>query len=288
MEKELIRQPAAPHFYRGDLKQQIDSFLQGFQLPVAPAKPVAGIVPHAGWAYSGKIAAQVIACFRELAPETFVIFGAVHEAGAKDGAVFDDGYWETPLGNVQADSQLAKHLIKHGHRLLRADQSAHAHEHSIEVQVPMIKHLYPKAKIVPIAIGMTDDAAEIGEAIGDALDELNRPVAILGSSDLTHYGLGYGFTMWGTGPDAYKRMYQSDQRMIDIMLAMKAGAAVPEATAYENACGPGAIDATIAAALAMGANTSHLVAHTTSHDVMGEGPDSFEMAVGYAGVVYGM
>lgn len=282
-----VRRAVAAQFYSGDCGKQIEAFLKGYELPAEPAVPMSGVVPHAGWVYSGSVAAKVIAAFRAAKPETFVIFGAVHRWGVAAGAVYDSGVWSTPLGPVEIDEDLAANLLGACGDSLVSDTTAHAYEHSIEVQVPMIKYLYPGARIVPIAMPPTTKAAAAGAAVGEAIAKSGRRVAVLGSSDLTHYGRNYDFAPWGFGAAAREAMAKSDRRLIDLALAFKADAIVAEAQQSQSACGPGAIAAAVAAGKAMGADRAALVEYTTSHDVMGDPAESFQMAVGYAGILIG-
>ena len=283
----MMRRPVALQFYAGDCAAQIDAFLAHFRPPAEPAAPLAGIVPHAGWAYSGAVAAKVIKSLQPASPETFVIFGAVHSWGVAEGAVYATGSWDTPLGEVAIDEALAGLLLEKCAGGLTDDPASHAQEHSIEVQVPIIKHLYPNAGIVPIAMPPTENAAEIGAAVGAALAECGKTAAVLGSTDLTHYGPHYGFAPWGTGATARERMHENDRRIIDLALTFAADDVVAEAHRSSNACGAGAIAATAAAAKAMGAGKAALIEYTTSHDVMGDPPDAFQTAVGYAGILFG-
>ncbi len=283
----MKRRPVAPHFYSGDCAEQIENFLAGFEPPSEPAKPSAGIVPHAGWVFSGAVAAKVVKCLQAASPEAFVIFGAVHSWGAKHGAVYPTGSWDTPLGEVEVDAELAKLLLEKCSQHLTSDPGSHAQEHSIEVQVPIIKHLHPEARIVPIAMPPGPEAAAAGAAVGSVLRGSGRRTAVLGSTDLTHYGPSYGFAPWGVGSAALEKMHQNDRRIIDLALGFEADKVVGEAQKNSNACGAGAVAATVAAAAASGAGKSALVEYTTSHDVMDERPDAFQMAVGYAGIIFG-
>jgi len=283
----MKRRPVAPHFYSGDCARQIETFLRRFRPPAEPAVPLAGIVPHAGWAYSGAVAAKVIKCLQPASPDAFVIFGAVHSWGVREGAVYPSGSWLTALGEAEIDEELAGLLLDKCPRHLTADPDSHAQEHSIEVQVPMIQYLHPTAKIVPISMPPTDHAAQAGKAVGAAIAGSGRRVAVLGSSDLTHYGQNYGFAPWGFGPAAREKMAANDRSVIDLALAFDADKIVGEAQEHSNACGAGAIAAAVTAAKAMGAEKSALVEYTTSHEVMHEPPEDFRMAVGYAGLLFG-
>ncbi|HOX27852.1 MAG TPA: AmmeMemoRadiSam system protein B [bacterium] len=247
--------------------------------------PVAGIAPHAGWVYSGATAGKVFSYFKEhSAPDTFVIFGASHRYVGSQAVMLDKGRWETPLGMVDIDEEFAGKLLG-GSDGLVAGAAPHAGEHSIEVQVPFIKYLFPEARIVPIIVPAGPDAGILGASIGKIMNEVGNVVA-LGSTDLTHYGFEYGFAPKGVGEEALKWVREvNDRRMIDLAANMRAGEIVEEARTYHNACGAGAVSATIAAAAACGAKKGYLVEYTTSHDVIPRGRPS--MFVGYAGMVFG-
>jgi AmmeMemoRadiSam system protein B len=283
----MTRRAVAPHFYSGDCAAQVDGFLAGFTPPDELAQPIAGLVPHAGWLYSGAVAAKVIKCLQAASPESVVIFGAVHSWGVQDGAVYAAGAWATPGGELAVDEALAATLLEQCAGRLTDDADSHANEHSIEVQVPLIEQLLPGVPIVPIAMPPTAKAAATGSAVGAALLGAGKRVAVLGSTDLTHYGSSYGFTPWGVGAAAHRKMQENDRRIIDLALAFDADKVVEEAHRSSNACGAGAIAATVAAARAMGADKAALVEYITSHDMMGEPPEAFQMAVGYGGLIFG-
>jgi AmmeMemoRadiSam system protein B len=283
----LARQPVAPNFYAGDIKSQMEEYIKAFKPPAGlPARIVAGIVPHAGWFFSGATAAKVFLSIKSKeVPETFVLFGAVHVPGVRANSVYPGGAWQTPVGEVMVDSALAAGLLKElGPELLQDNGRAHAYEHSLEVQTPMIKYLFPEAKIVPIAVPPGRDAATLGEKVGSFIKVHKKDAVVIASTDLTHYGDNYGFAPAGYGRKAHEWMVGNDMRIIELALALKAEGIVAEASENTNACGPGAMAAAVAAAKAMGAAKGHLVEHTTSYDVYPQG--DFDMAVGYAGIVF--
>ncbi len=249
---------------------------------------VGGIVPHAGWGYSGAVAARV---FQEIArrqkPEVVVLFGAVHRMRGPRAAVFPSGAWETPLGLAKVDARLAERLLGQT-GLLEADAHAHDQEHSIEVQVPFIQHLMPDASILPILVPANDQAAALGKAVGKACQTYGVGAVFVGSTDLTHYGPSYDFTPQGIGAAGLAWAKEvNDRRMIDLISAMRVEDAVGEAAANHNACGGGAIAAAIAACQAFGATRAILLEHTTSNEVPGElGDPTTGDAVGYAGILF--
>jgi MEMO1 family protein len=272
------------NFYAGDLAKQVKEFLAGFEPPDEPAELVAGVVPHAGWMYSGKVAARV---WRTLAlrakPETVIIFGAVHTANLHQNAVYAEGSWETPIGDVEVDSVLAREILAELKHLVVADPSAHDDEHSIEVHVPMVKAILPKAKIVPIAVPPSSNPVRLGDLLGHLVRD-RRAVAV-GSSDLTHYGEEhFAFAPRGTGPAAHEWMKANDRRVLDLIENLLADEIVPEVASHHNACGPGALAAVTAFAKARGAERGNVLEQTTSYDVAPEG--TFTGGVGYAGVVF--
>lgn len=267
-------------------REQIAECLGEYQPPAEPARVIAGIVPHAGWVFSGPTAAKVFESFDEKAePQTFLIFGAVHvwDIG-RNAAIFAEGAWQTPCGEIEIDRDLAAAILDTCPDLVDNEPTAHTREHSIEVQVPFIQYLFPEAKIVPVMVNPTRDAVEIGRRIGERLASYSTPVAILGSTDLTHYGPSFGFTPFGTGAASVAPMKQNDQIIIDLATMMKAVEVINEAEKHRNACGAGAIAATVAAAAALGATKGYLLEHITSQEVMPERPASD--FVGYAGIVF--
>ena len=280
------RKPSAPHFYPGDCARAADRFLQGFVAPPELARVVAGIVPHAGWQYSGAVAAKVFASIRAKAlPTTFVIFGAVHRWAGING-VYARGAWTTPLGAVPIDEALAARILEETPEWTVDEPKAHSGEHSIEVELPFVKHLFPEARVVPIAVNPDSRAVPLGQRIGEIVKGLATTVVLIGSSDLTHYGDVYGFTPAGFGPPAHRWMQDNDRRILRLVEQMKAAEIPEEAHRHSNACGAGAIAATVAAARVLGVERGFLLQYTTSHDVVPEG--EFQMAVGYAGVLFGV
>ncbi|HEY7679469.1 MAG TPA: AmmeMemoRadiSam system protein B [Terriglobia bacterium] len=280
-----VRKPAAPHFYAGDCAHATRQFLEGFTPPEEPAHVVAGIVPHAGWQYSGAVAAKIFESIRrKQAPDTFVIFGAVHRWSGSKNALCAEGAWATPLGEVSVDEELASRILEAMPEWAADDPAAHTGEHAIEVQLPFLKCLFPEAKFVPISVNPEPDAALFGERVGQILKRYPRCTVVIGSTDLTHYGDAYRFVPAGYGARAQQWVRENDRRIVRLAERMEASEIVPEAIARSNACGPGAMAATVAAAEAMGARRGVLVEYKTSFDSAPE--PEFRMAVGYAGLLF--
>lgn len=288
----IIREPAvAGTFYpsSGDrCRDLLDHCFDALNIEATPAvqgRIVGGVVPHAGWECSGKVAAGVFAAIAaQRQPQTVVILGAVHRVGRKESAVFPSGRWETPLGTIDIDVRLAERMMSHTN-LLVDDPYAHEPEHSVEVQVPFIQRLFPNAKLLPIMVPPVPLAEEVGQAVGRTLASYDYDAVVIASSDLTHYGQSYGFTPKGSGDAGLTWAKDvNDRRVIDRMLALDAAGIVPEAVKNRNACGSGAIAAAIAAVKLLGANRGVCLQHTTSRETLGPGHGN--NAVGYAGVVF--
>lgn len=287
-----VRQPAvAGHFYPGSRRQceaELEACLESCPVDPQPrltGSLIGGVVPHAGWIYSGAVAAQAIGTLaRNADAETYVVFGAVHRRSAPHASVFARGAWSTPLGDIPIDEPLAQAVIGASANIVE-DPAIHGGEWSIEVEVPFIQRLAPGVRLLPIMIPPLEDAHLIGRLVAEQANALGRKAVYLASTDLTHYGPMYAFTPHGEGIEGIRWAKEvNDRRMLDLIEAGRADQAVGEAMAHRNACGSGAVAATLAACQTGGAGRARLLRHTTSYEVM---PDrQAANAVGYAGMVF--
>ena len=248
----------------------------------------AGIVPHAGWTFSGSTAAGVFAAVRQCHDrvDTFVVCGAAHGYFGSQPVIDDHDAWQTPLGEIEIDRDLAANLVEA--KTVEANTSAHRQEHSIEVQVPFIQHVFPEARIVPILVPPTLSALALGEALGEIMSHAAQRIVCIGSTDLTHYGPRYGFIPKGAGAAGLQWAAEvNDRRFIDLALELDPERLLSEAIDRGNACGPGAAAVAIAAARTLGATKGLLLAYTNSNEVMvrrmGSASDD---CVGYAAIVF--
>ncbi|MBN2183517.1 MAG: AmmeMemoRadiSam system protein B [Sedimentisphaerales bacterium] len=254
-----------------------------------PETIVAGIVPHAGWIFSGTLAAMVFSAIRQQHEKvhTFIVFGAAHGYHGFVPAVCDRGFWATPLGEAAVDEELAEEVLRTGDAA--GDCRAHANEHSIEVQIPFIQYLFAGAKILPIIVPPTEKAITLGESVGSIIQRNEqKKIICIGSTDLTHYGPRYGFTPMGVGKDALQWADSvNDKKFIDDAVKLEPEALLAGAAENCNACGAGASAATIAAAKKLGTKKGVLLAHTNSDAIMRQkmGTSSSD-SVGYAAIVF--
>jgi AmmeMemoRadiSam system protein B len=290
----MIREPVvAGRFYpaqaercRADLEDLLESSAPPGDLCDAPL--LGGLVPHAGWMCSGRTAAKVFAALAaSRRVEVFVLFSGVHRYRGREAALFASGQWETPLGPVEVDSRLAERILGHTN-LIVEDPYAHEEEHSLEVQLPFVRRLFPEARIVPLMVPITTAAPEVGQAVARTLTAYDYDAIILGTTDLTHYGPSYGFVPQGVGAKANAWAKQANDRpFIDLVCQMRADDLVPEATVRKSACNSGATAATVACVRELGATEGVLLEHTTSSEVLaGAAPQELTDSVGYAGIVF--
>jgi len=278
-----VRRPTqAGSFYAGDaesLRTQIEKcFLHEFgpgKLPkveMSGVRKVVGLVcPHAGYMYSGPVAANA---YNELAldgkPDTVVVLGPNHTGYGSALALMDEGVWQTPLGDVEIDTLVAHELVRET-GLIDVDELAHRFEHSIEVQLPFLQYLYgDRFKFVPVCFQLQDyvSAEEIGNALVEVLAERNA--VVIASSDFTHY-------------EPQTSAEKKDLAALEAVQAMDAKNFVSIIEERNvTACGYGPIATTITAAKGLLAKEAKLLRYKTSGDITGDKSS----VVGYAAVSF--
>ncbi len=265
-----------------ECRREVEKFFQ--ETPPAPERvgePLGGIAPHAGWVYSGRIAGQVVALMRKgPPPDTVVLFGG-HLGTWSQHLIMAEGAWETPLGPIEVDSEMASRLLEE-FRFTQEGPGTAEPDNTRELQLPLIRYAFPQARILPIGAAPTQEGIRIGEWCARIATGLGRKIRVLGSTDLTHYGPGYGFTPHGLGEEAERWVRgTSDRRIIDRMKEMDPQGVLEEALERGNACCPGAVAAALSCLRGLGACHPQEVAYATSSDVH-PGNDF----VGYVGIVY--
>ncbi len=280
-------------FYEADSNsclKHVEQLLAGAQVPDAlPKRLYGGVVPHAGWAYSGRLAALTFKALAGAASlKTVVLFGADHTGAVQLGEVYASGSWLSPLGQVPIDESLAKAVLAAGGDCCRANEDAHACEHSIEVQIPLLQVVAPDVRILPISVAPTPQAMDVGRAVAEAIGDRAGEVAIVASTDLSHHG-GHFPAPGGRGEIGEQWTRENDQRVVDLAEAMDAESILPETSSHMNACGPGALTAAIVACKALGATRGICLEYTNSYVITHEQyPHEFDdTTVGYASIVFG-
>jgi MEMO1 family protein len=214
---------------------------------------VALISPHAGLRYSGPVAAWGYQLLREAAPRTVVMVGPSHRMAFRGVSVWPRGEWETPLGPLAIDEDLAARLLDVP-GVVHDDPRPHRAEHSLEMQLPFLRHLAPRARIVPLLMGSQDrDAVDaLAEVLSAALPE---DALLVASSDLSHYHPAERAARLDAVVQGHVRRLDPE----GLMSALEA--------THEHACGGGPMVVVMKAALSLGADTASVLRYADSGDV---------------------
>ncbi len=265
------RKPAvSDQFYPGDPDLLARTVAELTPAGVRRRQALAVVSPHAGYVYSGRLAAETIARVR--VPGTVIVIGPNHHGLGPRAAVMACGAWLMPTGRVEIDEDLAASLLA-GNDLLEDSALAHRHEHSLEVQIPFLQAARADLRIVPLTLSRLslNECLELGGIIARAIEACGREVLIVASSDMTHY-------------EPRERAEAKDRMALERLLALDPRGLFT--TVVENRitmCGVIPVTVTIAASLALGASKAELVRYTDSGEVSGDTGS----VVGYAGVIIG-
>ena len=251
MSTTILRRPAvAGRFYPDDpddLRTEARGYLtQSRFVSQAPVRAVGCIAPHAGYVYSGHVAGAVFA--RIEIPRRCIVLCPNHTGMGRALATMSEGAWETPLGEVPIDSELAA-ALKAQFPSMADDSSAHRAEHAVEVELPFLQIRRPDLMFVPIALGtgQFEVLEQLGRALADVVATMKDPVLIVASSDMNHYE-----------SDALTRA--KDQRAIERILTIDPRGLHDVVTQQNiSMCGYGPAVAMLTAARQLGAKSAELV-----------------------------
>lgn len=265
--------PSNPAELRTTLDQSFRNrkFGPGMPPPSLEERKIYGMVtPHAGYMYSGAVAANG---YYHISAHDFsnaVIVGPNHYGIGSGVATMKEGVWETPLGEVEVNTTWAQDMAKRSD-ILDFDDVAHGRDHCLEVQLPFLQYIRDEFTIVPVILMMQDidTAFDLGKAMADTAAETNDTV-LIASSDLTHY-------------EPNESAHRKDNELIGAMLDLD----VPKFYSVlermdVSACGYGAIASVMVAARSLGATKGELLKYATSGDVTGD----VSAVVGYSSVVF--
>lgn len=275
-----VRKPSLPAGWYPHDKEKIALAVAEWTKDLAVRDAVASVSPHAGWLFSGKLAAKAAASLA--GADTVAIIGG-HLFQNSPILYAKESLFETVAGDMAADGELLKALMDE----LRdsgfpAPQPDAYTDNSVEVLLPLVAALQPKARVIWLRSPPTYEAKELGAALGRASTSLGKKVVCIGSTDLTHYGPAYGFTPAGRGDKAEMWVRDSnDKTFIDALVDMNCETALSHAIKKGAACSPGAAVAALGFAIEKGATQAILLDYATSLDVRPD--DSF---VGYAAIAF--
>lgn len=243
-------------------------------------KSLASISPHAGWIFSGRLAARAISALMPV--DTVIVVGG-HLHASNPILYAPELTFQTPVGTIEADKVLLEAIFAElKESSIPAPQPDRAVDNSVEVLLPLIAILHSGSRILWFRSPPRADSKALGEAIGRVSATLGKSVACIGSTDLTHYGPAYGFTPAGFGEKAEKWVRNTnDKGFINELLDINCEKALANAVKKNSACSPGAATAAMGFALEMGATRAELLEYSTSLEV-----HAAENFVGYAAVTF--
>lgn len=270
-----MREPAvAGQFYPGtkdSLDKMVTRFLDNVTVPKISGRFIGIVSPHAGYEFSGAVAAHGYKMISDLGFKMVIIIGPSHRVFFEGAAVYDQGTWKTPLGEIEIDSKLAKEVINSNPQKIRALPHVHNQEHSIEVQVPFLQKSLKDFKIVPIML--VEPSFQDCQILADAISKVVKDTTtlLLASSDLYH---GYSY-------DECVEMDKTTLGLIEKLDARGLYDALKNGKAQ--ACGSAPIIVVMLAAQQLGTNQAKILKSTNSNEVMGE---IGGYCVGYGSVVF--
>jgi AmmeMemoRadiSam system protein B len=271
VKSEKIRQPAvAGKFYPSSaqgLKNQIKSFIE---TQAQRSDIIACMMPHAGYMYSGNVAGKTISQVN--IKDRIILLGPNHTGYGERYSIMPEGVWQTPLGKINIDSELAEEILRHS-SYLKPDDTAHTYEHSLEVELPFLQYFKTDFKIVPIILlsDEPDTLKKIGGQIADSVKELRAQdsTIIIASSDMTHY-------------EPQEEAEKKDKQAIQAILELNEDRLIDTIKRLKiSMCGYAPVVTMISAARLLGAKTARLIKYQTSADVTGDKSS----VVGYAGII---
>jgi len=274
----IRRAGVSGQFYPADRGELIRVIKSNIDENAIKKDAIGVVLPHAGYEYSGGVAGSVLS--RIKITKTAIIIGFSHYGMGKPFAVMPEGLWQTPLGNVEIDTNLARKLISYS-RYLEEDDVAFNYpvsasgytfnENSIEVHLPFLQYLNPDIKIVPVALSGKSISAykEIGQAIARGIKESENNVIIIASSDMTHY-------------EPQDSARDKDLKVIEAIRELDEDTMLQVVSTYHvSMCGAGPVACLIRAVKELGGGVAELVDYRTS----GETTGNYSEVVGYAGVI---
>jgi AmmeMemoRadiSam system protein B/AmmeMemoRadiSam system protein A len=261
MSGEQIRESTlAGSWYPGDakrLRQDVESYLEKASVPDLQGQLFALISPHAGYRYSGQVAAHAYKLLEGRRFDTVVIIAPSHRAYFSGVSVYDRGGFRTPLGLVPLDTEFVTALKERDHRI-RFVAEAHVQEHSLEIQLPFLQVAMPGFKLVPLVMGDQSFASchWLAEAVAGCINK--KSVLVVASSDLSHF-------------HPYQEARRLDQVVVDKVNAFDPGGFSESLKNRKcEACGGGPMVTAMLIGKKLGASKSRVIHYANSGDVTGD------------------
>ncbi|MCL2801597.1 MAG: AmmeMemoRadiSam system protein B [Treponema sp.] len=274
-----IRDYSLPPGWFPHAAAEISGFLSDFSSKSSQMSGSRAVIaPHAGWYYSGNLAAKAVSRLQPDA-ETIIVLGGHLGAGAPPLLAMEDAA-RTPFGHIPIDKVLRDKIKK----ALSGAEDRYR-DNTIEVLLPMVHYFFPKANIIWLRLPEEIESFNSGKIISGIVSELNKKVNVIASTDLTHYGANYGFSPKGAGREALKWVCDvNDKNFIEAVEAADENEVLRRAQKDKAACSAGAVLGAMGFAEDVSAGNARLIEYATSADKdKSSMPDSF---VGYAAMAW--
>lgn len=261
-----------------ECRQEIQGMLLGFKPP--QGFHTAGLVPHAGWYFSGKIAAEVFSTLHQGLPQPDALCLIGGHLGSEHPVLYvEQDTCETPLGDLCLRQDLIREISQ---RLTYKVADPNEGDNTLEVQFPLAKYFFPDTPLLAFRAPVSELAVELGQSIAETAKNHKISILVISSADLTHYGPNYGFSPQKTLEEGLAWVKDTnDKTLLDLALQFKEPQLLSHSLENRSSCSGGALAAAVSYARAMGISTGKLLEYSTSYDIMPN--QSF---VGYAGLVF--
>jgi len=271
----FVREPAVSGMFYPDnptkLRKDIETYLGNAAVPDLKENVVGIISPHAGYMYSGQVAAYGFRMIAKKQYDTVILLGPSHRAYFEGVALWDRGCFETPLGRIDIDEETAREIVNIG-GIIKPNMDTHREEHSLEVQLPFLQSVLDNFRIIPLIMGIQTSSAckKLVQSISKILQASKKSFLIVGSTDLSHY-----------------YPYADAKKLDDVIVGHLGSFNIPGMvkdieTGKTEACGAGPIIATMMLSEKLGADHGTVLKYANSGDVSGDKSG----VVGYVSAVF--
>jgi MEMO1 family protein len=271
----FVREPAVSGMFYPDnptkLRKDIESYLKHVHIADLEENVVGIISPHAGYMYSGQVAAYGFRMIAGKQYDTVILIGPSHKAYFEGVALWDRGSFKTPLGGIDIDEEIAREMVNIG-GVIKPNMDTHRGEHSLEVQLPFLQSVLDDFKIIPLIMGIQTSSVcrELAQSMSEVFQASKKKFLIIGSTDLSHY---YPYA------DAMKL----DDIIVGHLGAFDISGMIEDIeTGKTEACGAGPIIATMMLSEKLGADHGTVLRYANSGDVSGDKSG----VVGYVSAVF--
>ncbi len=278
-----IRNRALPEGWypssEGEIRELISEWKPKFHHRDSLRGIIAGIVPHAGWAFCGSIIAEVLSSFQRNL-ETIIVLGG-HNSPGGPIIEYSEDFWCLPSGDLVRDKGFSERV----NESLSDDISIVSEkslDNTVEVIMPLIAVLFPHVKWAAWRLPSDEKSIEFGKILASTAKETGRRIAVVGSTDLTHYGPNYGFTPRESLKSPIAWMKERDSRILKALAGFEGKKALELAADEHSACSAGAAVGAMTFARKLGCSNGQILSYSTSKEVY---PSS--SFVGYGSIIWG-